>query len=61
MPSSADRSPRSFSPDTYEIPTRRDNDWRFTPVDRIQEFFQVFDASGKTEVTVKSIDGTPLG
>jgi Fe-S cluster assembly protein SufD len=60
MPSSADRSPRSFSPDTYEIPTRRDNDWRFTPVDRIQEFFQVFDASGKTEVTVKSIDGTPL-
>ncbi|MGO1346066.1 MAG: Fe-S cluster assembly protein SufD, partial [Bifidobacterium psychraerophilum] len=60
MPSSADRAPRSFSPDVFKMPTRRQEDWRFTPVDRIEEFFQLFEASGTTKVTVSSIDGSAL-
>ncbi|GAA6123071.1 Fe-S cluster assembly protein SufD [Bifidobacterium psychraerophilum] len=60
MPSSADRAPRSFSPDAFKMPTRRQEDWRFTPVDRIEEFFQLFEASGTTKVTVSSIDGSAL-
>ncbi|MFT8592853.1 MAG: Fe-S cluster assembly protein SufD [Bifidobacterium sp.] len=60
MPSSADKAVRSFSPDAYSIPTKVQDDWRFTPVDRISEFFQVFEPSGKTRITVSGIDGSEI-
>lgn len=60
MPSSADRSPRSFNPGDFAIPTRKQDDWRFTPVERLEEFFQPFHASGRTAVEVSAMDGGPL-
>ncbi|WP_317643585.1 Fe-S cluster assembly protein SufD [Bombiscardovia apis] len=60
MPSSADRSIRSFNPDDYAIPTRKQEDWRFTPVERLEEFYQVFEPSGKTSCTVTMIDGSTV-
>lgn len=59
MPSSADRSVRSFEVCDFEIPARTQEEWRFTPVERFSEFFEVFDASGTTSVTVSTIDGSP--
>ena len=32
MPSSADKSVRSFNVDDFAIPTRKQEDWRYTPV-----------------------------
>ncbi|MFT8704110.1 Fe-S cluster assembly protein SufD [Bifidobacterium aquikefiricola] len=60
MPSSADKAVRSFSPDAFQIPTRAQDDWRFTPIDRIEEFFQVFEPSGKTKIEVSGIDGSEI-
>ena len=60
MPSSADKEPRSFDPDDFVVPTAKQDDWRFTPIDRIGEFFQVFKPSGLTAVTVTMMDGTPV-
>lgn len=60
MPSSADREPRSFDPSDFAIPTRKIDDWRFTPVDRIEEFFTVFRPNNETVVTAKLIDGGDL-
>lgn len=60
MPSSADKAIRSFSPDAFSIPDRTQDDWRFTPIDRIEEFFQVFEPSGKTKITVSGIDGSAI-
>lgn len=60
MPSSADKAIRSFSPDAFSIPTKAQDDWRFTPIDRIDEFFHVFEPSGKTKVEVSGIDGSNL-
>ncbi|RBP98965.1 Fe-S cluster assembly protein SufD [Bifidobacterium xylocopae] len=60
MPSSADRSIRSYDPDDYATPTRRQDDWRFTPVERLEEFFRPFEPSGKTALTVSAMDGGPL-
>ncbi|PWG60776.1 Fe-S cluster assembly protein SufD [Bifidobacterium catulorum] len=60
MPSSADKAPRSFSPDDFAEPTRKQDDWRYTPIDRIEEFFDVFKPSGETIVEVGAIDGTEL-
>lgn len=58
MPSSVDRAVRSFDPDDYAIPTRRQEDWRFTPVERFEEFYHVFKPSGTTTISVTSIDGS---
>lgn len=58
MPSSADRAPRSFDVDAFAVPTRRQEDWRYTPLDRIGEFFDVFAPSGSTTVRVTGIDGS---
>lgn len=58
MPSSADKEPRSFNPDDFPMPTRKQDDWRFTPIDRMEEFFTVFKPSGLTKVSVSMIDGS---
>ena len=60
MPSSADKATRSFKVGDFPIPTRRQPDWKFTPVDRMSEFFGVFKPSKATTVDVTSIDGTAL-
>ena len=60
MPSSADRGPRSFDVDAFDVPTRAQEDWRYTPVERLSEFFDVFSPSGATTVEVGMIDGSPL-
>ncbi|WP_289097961.1 Fe-S cluster assembly protein SufD [uncultured Bifidobacterium sp.] len=60
MPSSADTSPRSFDVADFATPTRKQDDWRFTPVERIPEFFEPFEPSGATRISVGYIDGSPL-
>ena len=60
MPSSADKSVRSFKVSDFAIPTRQQDDWRFTPVDRISEFFGVFQPSATTTFDVSMIDGSPV-
>lgn len=60
MPSSADRAPRSFEMSAFPEPDRKQEDWRYTPVERIREFFDVFDPSGKIEISVSMIDGSAL-
>lgn len=60
MPSSADKEPRSFDVDDFPMPARKDPDWRFTPIDRLSEFFHVFTPTGATTVSVSNIDGTPV-
>ncbi|MDF7665145.1 Fe-S cluster assembly protein SufD [Bifidobacterium sp. ESL0745] len=60
MPSSADNERRSFEVEDFKMPTRKQEDWRYTPLERIEEFFSVFTPSGETEVTVSNIDGTPI-
>lgn len=60
MPSSADKEPRSFDPDDFAVPTRKVDDWRFTPVERISEFFDVFTPSNETQVAASYIDGSAL-
>lgn len=60
MPSSVDKEPRSFDPDAFVMPTRRLDDWRYTPLDRIDEFFSVFAPSNAAKVAAGFIDGTAL-
>ena len=60
MPSSADRAPRSFDVDAFPVPARDQEDWRYTPIERIGEFFDVFAPSGETRIEVSMIDGSPL-
>jgi Fe-S cluster assembly protein SufD len=60
MPSSADKEPRSFDPDDFVIPTRKIDDWRYTPVERISEFFDVFAPSNATRIGASYIDGSAL-
>lgn len=60
MPSSADRSPRSFDVGDFAVPTGRQEEWRYTPLDRLEEFFDVFEPSGAARVEVGLIDGSPV-
>lgn len=60
MPSSADRAPRSFDVADFAIPTRKQDDWRFTPVERMEDFFEVFQPAGKLAVEVSNIDGSSI-
>ena len=60
MPSSEDRAPRSFDIEAFAKPDRKQEDWRYTPIERIEEFFDVFEPSNETQVTVSMIDGSPL-
>ena len=60
MPSSADRSPRSFDVADFAVPARTQEDWRYTPVDRVEEFFEVFEPSGETTLVISNVDGTSV-
>ncbi|MDF7641561.1 Fe-S cluster assembly protein SufD [Bifidobacterium sp. ESL0784] len=60
MPSSADNERRSFEVEDFKIPTRKQEDWRYTPLERIEEFFNVFTPSGEIKVNVSNIDGSPI-
>lgn len=60
MPSSADRAPRSFALDDFVMPTRKQDDWRFTPIERIEEFFTPFSPSGATHIAIRDIEGNPI-
>ena len=57
MPSSADKSVRSFNVQDFAIPTRKQEDWRYTPVERISEFFDSFEPSNNVAVELKGADG----
>lgn len=57
MPSSADKSVRSFNVQDFAIPTRKQEDWRYTPVERISEFFECFEPSNNVTVALKGVDG----
>jgi Fe-S cluster assembly protein SufD len=39
----------SRNPDDFAIPSTRDEDWRFTPLARIREFFQPFEPDAVIE------------
>ena len=60
MPSSVDHAVRSFNASDYPEPNRKQDDWRYTPIERINEFFTVFKPSGETQIEVSMIDGSPL-
>ncbi len=60
MPSSADRAIRSFDYADFDIPTRKQEDFRYTPVERVEEFFQPFASSDDVTATVGMIDGSAL-
>ena len=60
MPSSADKEPRSFDLDAFPVPKRKDPDWRFTPIERMDEFFHVFQPTRTTSISVSNIDGSPV-
>ncbi len=60
MPSSADREPRSFDVNDFAAPERKQDDWRYTPLDRIGEFFDVFKPSGETIIAIGYADGTAV-
>lgn len=60
MPSSADKSVKSFNLEDFTVPTSSDDDWRFTPIDRFTTFFAPFVASEDTQIEVCKIDGSSL-
>lgn len=60
MPSSVDHAVRSFNAGDYPEPSRKQDEWRYTPIERINEFFTVFEPSGETQIEVSMIDGSPL-
>ena len=60
MPSSADKEPRSFDVADFAMPTNKQEDWRYTPLERIGEFFDVFAPSGETTIAVSHTDGTAV-
>ncbi|KFI51869.1 Fe-S cluster assembly protein SufD [Bifidobacterium callitrichos] len=60
MPSSADKEPRSFDVNDFAMPTRKQDDWRYTPLERIDEFFDVFAPSGETTIAVGYTDGSAV-
>ncbi|MFC0265350.1 Fe-S cluster assembly protein SufD [Alloscardovia macacae] len=60
MPSSADKNPRSFSVEDFALPSRKLDDWRFTPVERLEEFASVFTPAGQVQVSVSAIDGSDV-
>ena len=60
MPSSADRAPRSFEVSAFPQPDRKQEEWRYTPLERIEEFFDVLKPSGETAIVVSNVDGTPV-
>jgi Fe-S cluster assembly protein SufD len=47
----------SRNPDDFPVPRGREEDWRFTPVRRVREFFEPFDPDGVIEGDQKVPDG----
>ncbi|TCD55069.1 Fe-S cluster assembly protein SufD [Alloscardovia theropitheci] len=60
MPSSADRNPRSFDVNDFAIPAKNQEDWRFTPIDRITEFTEIFNPAQQIRVELSMIDGSDV-
>lgn len=60
MPSSADKSVRSFNVEDFAIPTRKQEDWRYTPVERISEFFECFEPANSLQVKLEGVGGAAL-
>lgn len=58
MPSSADKAVRSFNVDDFPIPTRKQEDWRYTPLERLEEFMHVFQPSQRVQITLSTVDGS---
>lgn len=58
MPSSADRTVKSFDPAEFVIPTAKQEDWQYAPLERIGEFFEPFRPSGETQVRLSFLDGS---
>jgi Fe-S cluster assembly protein SufD len=58
----------STNPDAFGVPTGREEDWRFTPLARLRDLLQPFEAEGSVAVTVDApdavevrvVDGTEL-
>jgi Fe-S cluster assembly protein SufD len=58
----------STNPDAFGVPTGREEDWRFTPLGRLRDLLQPFEAEGSVAVTVDApdavevrvVDGTEL-
>ena len=57
MPSSADKEPRSFDVADFVVPTNKQEDWRYTPLERIAEFLDVFSPSGETTIEISDTKG----
>ncbi|WP_018143754.1 Fe-S cluster assembly protein SufD [Alloscardovia criceti] len=60
MPSSADRNPRSFNVEDFAPLSKKQDDWRFTPIERLEEFTEVFTPAGQVQVELSTIDGSPV-
>lgn len=60
MPSSADRAVRSFDPADFRYPSHRMDEWRYAPINTLQDFFAPFTAAGTTHVSAAFSDGTAV-
>jgi Fe-S cluster assembly protein SufD len=50
----------SFSPDDFPVPTGREEEWRFTPVDRLGELFADGTTSGHLDWATELPEGVTL-
>lgn len=50
----------SYDVDAFEVPTGREEDWRFTPLRRLRGLHQGVEATGTAKVTVQGADGVAV-
>jgi len=57
-----DLAPRvhSFDPAAFSVPTARDEEWRFSPVDRLKQFFDVDATAGFVTATGNGVNVVPM-
>lgn len=60
MPSSADRSIRSFNPADFPDPSQATDEWRYAPLDQLRDVFEPFTPSGAVTIEAHLDDGTPV-